>query len=203
MCKYCTMRENGAYCMSKHKYIVDMVEEHFSQPYRPRVFICPKDAGTERSNTECYYINTTEFVKPIEYEEVKEEKRMKNVTINGKVYEVVGGKCLKLNNGCLVLHFNKLGDVMGAYIVTSFRDQKNSLPNKESTANYCSLVDLDTGYLAFEERCSRNTTVARVLSHLNQHDFEARQALKDGQYVEVYNMGSYKIDLTFNKEEKQ
>lgn len=43
---------------------------------------------------------------------------MKNVTINGKKYEKSGDTPIKLSNGTLVVHYNKLGDVMGAYMVT-------------------------------------------------------------------------------------
>lgn len=120
---------------------------------------------------------------------------MQNVSVNGKKFEVRGETPLKLANGSLVLHYNRLGDVMGAYIVTSFRDHHNKY-GKDSTTGYCSLVDLDDGYIKFEERCSRTTTMARVLSHLNPNDYEAKQALKDGQYIEVHTNGNYKIDLS-------
>ena len=36
---------------------------------------------------------------------------MKNVTINGKKYERDGEMPVKLNNGSLVVHYNKMGDV--------------------------------------------------------------------------------------------
>lgn len=127
---------------------------------------------------------------------------MNNVTINGKTFEVTAEKPLKLNNGNLVLHYNKLGDVMGAYIVTSFRDAKG-IYKHDATTSYCSLISLENGYIKFKERCSRTTTVARVLSHLNPSDFEGRQAVREGQYIEVYNMGDYKIDLTFDREKRQ
>ena len=39
---------------------------------------------------------------------------MKNVTINGKKYEKSGDTPIKLSNGTLVVHYNRLGDVMGA-----------------------------------------------------------------------------------------
>ena len=126
---------------------------------------------------------------------------MQNVTINSKKYEVVGEAPVKLNNGSLVLHYNKLGDVMGAYIVTSYRDQSGYCKhNGKETAQYCSLVDLDNGYLKFEERCSRNTTVGRVLAHLVPNgDFGGKEAVKNGQYIEIYNVGDYKIDLQFTR----
>lgn len=123
---------------------------------------------------------------------------MQNVTINSKKYGVDGETPIKLNNGSLVLHYNKLGDVLGAYIVTSFRDQRGTLKNSEHTSSYCSLVNLDNGYLKFEERCSRTTTMGRVLAHLVQNgDFGGKEAVKNGQYIEVYPVGMYKIDLSF------
>lgn len=117
---------------------------------------------------------------------------MQNVTINNKRFGVIGEAPVKLNNGSLVLHYNKLGDVMGAYIVTSFRNNGRC---GDPTISYCSLVDLDNGYIKFEERCSRSTTVKRVLSHLNKGDFAGEQAVKEGQYIEVYSLGNYTIDL--------
>ena len=124
---------------------------------------------------------------------------MQNVTINSKTYKVDGETPVRLNNGSLVLHYNKLGDVMGAYLVTSFRDHKGTLRNTEHTASYCSLINFDNGYLEFEERCSRATTMKRVLSHLNPGDYAGEQAVKDGQYLEVYPVGKYKIDLSFDR----
>lgn len=126
---------------------------------------------------------------------------MKNVTINKKRYGVNGETPVRLNNGSIVLHFNKLGDVLGAYIVTSFRDSKGTYRG-DSTTSYCSFVDLDTGYLKFDERCSRNTTIQRVISHLNSGDYAGQQSIKEGQYIEVYAPGEYTIDITTNKEVK-
>lgn len=123
---------------------------------------------------------------------------MKNVTINGKKYERDGEMPVKLNNGSLVVHYNKMGDVLGAYMVTSFRDSKGDY--KGQTTTYCSLVNLDTGYLAFEERASRSTTVQRVLNHLNKGDYYGQQqAVKEGQFIEVYALGDFKIDLSFDR----
>ena len=125
---------------------------------------------------------------------------MQNVTINRKKYGADGDTPIKLNNGSLVLHYNKLGDVIGAYIVTSYRDQRGTLKNPEHTTGYCSLVNLDNGYLKFEERCSRTTTMGRVLAHLVPNgDFGGKEAIKSGQYIEVYPVGEYKIDLTFDR----
>ena len=81
---------------------------------------------------------------------------MKNVTINSKKYGVDGEAPIRLNNGSLVLHYNKNADVLGAYIVTSYRDQSGYCKhNGRETSQFCSLVDLDTGYLKFEERCNK------------------------------------------------
>lgn len=119
---------------------------------------------------------------------------MKNVTINGNKYGVDGDTPVSLNNGDLVIHYNKIGDVIGAYLVTSFRDHKGRY-GKDFATGYCSLINLDNGYIKFEERCSRTTTVARVLSHLNTGDFEAKQALSDGQYIKVHHVGNYILDI--------
>lgn len=126
---------------------------------------------------------------------------MQNVTINNKKYGVDSETKLSLTNGALVIHRNRLGDVLGAYLVTSFRYNRGVTTEKakEATQSYCSLINLDTGYLAFEERASRSTTIQRILSHLNKGDYYGQQAVKEGQYVEVYYSGEYKIDLQFER----
>ena len=121
---------------------------------------------------------------------------MNNVTINKVKFEVKGDTPVRLENGSLVVHYDKSDNVKGAYIVTSFRDNKNRYSGS-NTAPYCSLVNLDSGYLKFEERCSRNTTIKRVLSHLNPSDVSGTEAVRSGQYIEVYPVGNYKIDLSF------
>ena len=127
---------------------------------------------------------------------------MSNVTIGVKSSETIGDRPIILHNGNLVLHFDGNDNCIGAYIVTAFRDYKGVCDNKERAfAIYCSFINIDNGYLAFDERCSRTTTVARVLSHLNPGDFNAEKSIKDGQYIKVYNVGDYKIDLTLLREQ--
>lgn len=50
---------------------------------------------------------------------------MKNVTVNGKKWKVFGNKSVMLNNGDLVLHYNRMGVCLGAYLVIYFRDNEN------------------------------------------------------------------------------
>ena len=126
---------------------------------------------------------------------------MQNVTINNQKCGIDHEAKISLTNGSLVIHRNRLGDVLGAYLVTSFRYNRGVTTDKakEATQSYCSLINLDTGYLAFDERASRSTTIKRVLSHLNKGDYYAEQAVKEGQYIEVYYSGEYKIDLQFER----
>lgn len=126
---------------------------------------------------------------------------MQNVTINNKKCGIDPEAPISLTNGSLVIHLNKLGDVLGAYLVTSFRYNRGVSEDraKEPTQGYCSLINLDTGYIAFDERASRNTNIRRVLSHLSKGDYYGNQAVKDGQYIEVYHSGEYKIDLQFER----
>ena len=126
---------------------------------------------------------------------------MQNVTINNQKCGIDHEAKISLTNGSLVIHRNRLGDVLGAYLVTSFRYNRGVTTDKakEATQSYCSLINLDTGYLAFDERASRSTTIKRVLSHLNHGDYYAEQAVKEGQYLEVYYSGEYKIDLQFER----
>lgn len=42
--------------------------------------------------------------------------------------------------------------------------------------------------------------MGRVLAHLVPNgDFGGKEAVKSGQYIEVYPVGEYKIDLTFDR----
>ena len=126
---------------------------------------------------------------------------MQNVTINNQKCGIDHEAKISLTNGSLVIHRNRLGDVLGAYLVTSFRYNRGVTTDKakEATQSYCSLINLETGYIAFDERASRSTTIKRVLSHLNKGDYYAEQAVKEGQYIEVYYSGEYKIDLQFER----
>ena len=117
---------------------------------------------------------------------------LKNVTISNSRFDYEHP--VVLSNGNLVLLFNPKDDLIGAFIVTSFRDEKGEYEGQLAN-EYCSLVDLNTGYIKFEERCSRRTTVKRVLSHLRHGDYEAKESIKEGFYIEVYNTGNYKINL--------
>lgn len=86
-------------------------------------------------------------------------------------------------------------------MVISFRDNKNKYQG-EYTATYCSLVNVDTGQMAFEERCSRTTTVGRVLNHLFRlgGKYDSYNILKTsyGAYdIEIVNNGSYTLDIKF------
>ena len=121
---------------------------------------------------------------------------MENVTINGQKLKLDYDTPVKLNNGNLVLHYYK-GVPIGAYLVTSFRDHKQKYAG-EDTSNYCSLINLDNGSIKFEERCSRNTTIKRVLSHLKYGDYAG---IKEGQDIKVYHLGDYKIDISLPQKE--
>lgn len=76
---------------------------------------------------------------------------------------------VKLNNGDVVLVKSTNSDEVCAFIVTSFRySTRVTSQYDDNTSNYCSLINLKTGYIQFDERCSRNTTIKRVCNHLNE-----------------------------------
>lgn len=126
---------------------------------------------------------------------------MNNIFIKGNTICPNLSRKIILNNGTLVIV--KRSDVVyGAYMAIPFRDNKNRYCG-DNTSTYCSLVDLDNGQLAFEERCSRNTTVRRVLSHVFRlgckmpYDPDSRHndyKIRDCD-VEVYTNGTYKIGI--------
>lgn len=128
---------------------------------------------------------------------------MNNVVIRGQKQYVDLNRKLNLHNGSIVLLKDKgNGDRIEAiYYVISFRDNKNKYSG--STTPYCTLLDLDTGKLAFEERCSRNTTVRRVLRHLLRlgYTMPYNPDATDEDYhlrnydVDVYECGNYKMEL--------
>lgn len=131
---------------------------------------------------------------------------MNNVIVRGQKQYVDLNRKLNLHNGSVVLLKNKgNGDSIDAiYYVVSFRDNKNKYSG--STTGYCTLLNLDSGQFAFEERCSRNTTVHRVLRHLlrvgytmpynpdaTDDDFQLRN-----YDVEVHDCGNYKMELVLS-----
>lgn len=120
---------------------------------------------------------------------------MRNVTIVGMCKAHDYERKIDLRNGSMVVHFSSKGGVIGVYLVTSFRDNKGKYTGV-ATNSYCSLINIDDGKIAFEERCSRNTTEHRILSHLNPSDYQASSALKEGQYLRIYKNGDYKFNVT-------
>lgn len=128
---------------------------------------------------------------------------MQNIRVNGKgLSKDHLNEEVTLHNGSLVL-IRAGGQYMNAFIVTSFRDHHGKY-DKGSTAQYCSLVDLDTGAIFFEERCSRKTTKRRVLRHYlrlgyskpyNPNDTSEDYRLSYYN-MEVYDKGTYEINIT-------
>lgn len=103
---------------------------------------------------------------------------------------------ITLNNGYIVVHRRVDSDeVLGVYMVTSFRGSLKS--GDKTNKEYCSLVSLNSGYLCFEERCSRNTTVGRVLAHLSVHSYKGagEELFNSGHRIDVYGLGEYDITL--------
>lgn len=131
---------------------------------------------------------------------------MQNISIKGVCECADLDRKIKLFNGTILIQKEK-DQVIGVYLVVSFRDNKNKYKN-DSTAGYCSLVNLDNGKLAFEERCSRATTERRVLRHLTHAgysypynpDSHEQDSYFSNMRVQVYQNGNYKINLEFREE---
>lgn len=122
---------------------------------------------------------------------------MRNITINGTNGNIRLEREITLNNGALVLQ-KRDGKVENVFMVVSFRDNKNHYAG-QNTGPYCTLVNLDNGVFPFEERCSRKTTVRRVLSHLLRlNDYGCTRCSVneyDGYDIEVYAPNTYKLDV--------
>ncbi len=131
---------------------------------------------------------------------------MENIRIKGVRECADLDRKVFLQNGAIVVQ-KEGGQAIGAYLVIPFRDHKNRYPGGSTTA-YCALVDLDTGKLAFEERCSRATTERRVLRHLTRagfsypYDPDSREqdAKFYGMRVQVYMNGCYKMEIELGEE---
>ena len=118
---------------------------------------------------------------------------MNHITINGQNRKTNLEREIKLNNGSLVFlkNGNKVNQV---YMVVSFRDNKNRY-NYSPTTAYCSLLNLDTGNYEFEERCSRNTTVRRLLNHLLMVGSDMSDEKYRDYDVEIHLKNNYRIDI--------
>ena len=131
---------------------------------------------------------------------------MNNIIVRGQKSGVDLNRKLNLHNGSIVLLKNKSNDdsIDAIYYVVSFRDNKNKY--KEGTTNYCTLLDLESGKFAFEERCSRSTTVRRVLRHLlrMRYTMPCNPDATDDDFklrsydVEVYDCGTYNMELVLS-----
>ena len=125
---------------------------------------------------------------------------MNNIFVRSEKTSINLDRKLNLANGSLVIVKNR-NIIENIYMVISFRDNKNRYNGY--TSGYCSLIDLDDGQLAFEERCSRSTTVRRVLNHIlrlgykmpynpNSNDNDSKMRDYD---IDVYSNGAYKIEI--------
>ena len=126
---------------------------------------------------------------------------MNNVFIKGQIPDLNLDRKLNLHNGSLII-VKQRDTITGIYMVVSFRDNKNKYYGSNTTS-YCSLVNLDNGSLAFEERCSRSTTVRRVLNHVlrlgfsmpyNPNSKENDNQMKDYD-IDYYGNGAYKLEV--------
>lgn len=131
---------------------------------------------------------------------------MRNISIKGVCDCADLDRKVNLSNGSIVIQKEK-DQVIGVYLVVSFRDNKNKYDGAD-TSSYCTLVNLDSGQMAFEERCSRATTERRVLRHLTRagysmpYDPNSRE--QDYKFqnmrIQVYQNGNYKINLELGEE---
>ena len=120
---------------------------------------------------------------------------MKNITIKGHERTIDLDRQVRLNNGSLVLLKND-ERVEKVYMVVSFRDNKNRYYGSDTSA-FCTLLNLDNGKYEFEERCSRYTTVKRVLKHLLHIKDNIPYDLYGGYDIEIYTLEKYHIDINF------
>lgn len=128
---------------------------------------------------------------------------MQNIRIKGMKTSPDLDRKIRLTNGAIIIQ-REDDVVIGVFMVVSFRDNKNKYPG-DSTTGYCTLIDLDTGRIAFEERCSRQTTERRVLRHLTfakitpSYPYKQKITYDDSKFrhmrIDVYANGNYTFNL--------
>ena len=74
---------------------------------------------------------------------------MNNISIKGICECADLDRKVNLGNGSIVIQKEK-DQVIGVYLVVSFRDNKNKY-NGSSTTSYCTLVNLDNGQIALKK----------------------------------------------------
>lgn len=132
---------------------------------------------------------------------------MNNISIKGVCECADLDRKINLSNGAIIVQKDR-GHVIGIYLVVSFRDNKNKYKD-DSTVSYCSLINLDNGQFAFEERCSRATTERRVLRHLTRsgysYPYNPDSHEQDNKFInmriQVYQNGNYKINIELEEEQ--
>ena len=133
---------------------------------------------------------------------------MKNVFIKAAKPVTHLDKDIRLSNGTLVV-VKKNEEIFGVYLVISFRDHKDRYRGQK-TQEYCSLINLDSGQFVFEERCSRKTTVRRVLNHILRlgYDmpYDPNNKTNDSKMceynIEICSIGNYIMEINLNNIEK-
>lgn len=102
---------------------------------------------------------------------------------------------MQLSIGMLILHCDsETNTIRNVYQVTPYRCKKDQ---RSGLSEYCSLINLDTGKIEFDEPCSKNTTEARVLSHICKcGKYCTPQSWSEkvnGSYLREYRKGCYNI----------
>ena len=122
---------------------------------------------------------------------------MNYISIKGRNTNGVLDTPVKLHNGSIV--FLKLNNqIVNVYYVISFRDDNNRYKG-DLTAPYCSMVNLDSGQFAFQERCSRNTTVRRVLKHIVPTAYIDTSDMElSGYDIEVHKHSAYHLEISLS-----
>lgn len=105
-------------------------------------------------------------------------------------------KKFKLNNSNIVVHRDVNGNLLHTYYVISYANNSNDYKGGE----YCSLINLSDGYLAFKEPCLRETNMIKVLrlicgcyENVGTDDAKCNDLKFGGSYLEVFK--DYELNL--------
>lgn len=104
---------------------------------------------------------------------------------------------ITLNNGSMVVLYDEYNVPIRTYLVTSYRGDDSQY--RKARSQYCTLIDLATGYPAFEEPSSRSTTIDRLIKHIYEGRISHQDAKPAKYYRElkVLNKDNYRITISY------
>jgi hypothetical protein len=119
----------------------------------------------------------------------------KSIMVNS---QEVNNNGIRLDNGDIITVEYSDDHKVLVLMVTSFRYpigvRPQNIDPKIYQGSYCSLLNLETGFLMFDERCSRHTTIERVCNHLNNPNKSKHKYVVTGTFKQ-YKKDQFSINI--------